>query len=70
MSTVNEISSNSSYNSNENQPLNVESKELQNNFLTVKVKKLNYTGKPAIAVYINNVSKNLNGRVAHLKRLE
>ena len=44
--------------------------ELQNNFLTVKVKKLNYTGKPAIAVYINNVSKDLNGRVDHLKRLE
>ena len=66
----NEISIESSHNSSENLKENADSKELQNSFLTVKVKKLNYTGKPAIAVYINNVSKDLNGRVAHLKRLE
>ena len=48
----------------------IKSKELKNKFLTVKVKKLNYIGKPSIAIYINNVSKNINARVANLKRLE
>ena len=50
--------------------MDVESNELQYNFLTVKVKKLIYIGKPVIAVYINNVSKDFNGRIDHLKRLE
>ena len=50
--------------------MDVEREELQDNFLTVKVKKLIYIGKPAIAVFINNVSKDLNGRIDHLKRLE
>ena len=45
-------------------------REVQNNFLTIKVKKLNYIGKPAIAVYINNVTKDVNARVSNLKRLE
>ena len=30
----------------------------------------NYIGKPAIAVYIDNVTKEINARVTHLKRLE
>ena len=67
---INDISRNSSYNSSESQPLDEESNELQYNFLTVKVKKLIYIGKPVIAVYINNVSKDFNGRIDHLKRLE
>ena len=48
----------------------IKASELQNNFFTITVKKTNYSGKPAIAVYIDNVTKKLNARVTQLKRLE
>ena len=40
--------------------------EIKNSFMTMKMKRQNYFGKPAIAIYIQDVTKKLKRRLSHL----
>ena len=49
---------------------NGRSLELLNEFFTIKIKKQIYLGKPAIAVYVSNVTKKIKEKLAKLERQE
>ena len=44
--------------------------ELKNEFFMIKIKKQNYLGKPAIAMYMGDVTKKLKEKLAKLERRE
>ena len=44
--------------------------ENSNSFMTMKMKRQNYFGKPAIAIYIHDVTKKVRSRLNHLKLQE
>ena len=43
---------------------------IENRFLSLKVKKQVYLGKPATAIYINDVTKKINEKFMRMKRQE
>ena len=44
--------------------------ELKNEFFMIKIKKQNYLGKPAIAMYMGHVTKKIKEKLAKLERQE
>ena len=41
---------------------------MTNHFFTIKIKKQIYLGKPAVAIYINHVTKKIKEKLAKLQR--
>ena len=43
---------------------------MNHRFVTIKVKRQRYSGKPAVAVFIRDTTKKLNTRVLEMQRSE